>query len=203
MRTLAFFTQKGGSGKTTLAVHLAVSAHLSGERVAILGADPQGSAEAWSKQRFARGESDPPVATVTPSSILDAKSAAQSEGYTLLLLDAPPLADADAGRLLSVVDGVLIPVRPSAFDLSALHRTVAIIQSAGIPMACILNACPVRAPEISEAQGAISELGLPILATIHDRRAFSRAVSAGRAVMEFDPHGKAAEEIENLRRALQ
>jgi chromosome partitioning protein len=67
----------------------------------------------------------------------------------------------------------------------------------------VLNACPFRAPEIKEAQRAISELGLPVLATIHERRAFSRAVSTGRAVMEFEPEGKAAEEINELWRVLQ
>lgn len=203
MRIIALYSQKGGCGKTTITVHLAVAAHLAGESVAILDADPQRSAESWAAERTQRGEYMPPVACVTPANIDDALDAARNDGVTFCLIDNPPRASADAGRLLAEVDGVLIPVRPSAFDLSALHRTVEIIAAAGKPFAAILNACPLRAPEIAEARTALAQNGIPVLAQLNERRAYSRAVSSGRAVMEFEPEGKAAEEVAGLWRAMQ
>lgn len=203
MRIYATFIKKGGSGKTTLTVHLAVVAQLAGEKVAVLGADEQGSAESWARVRTARGESFVPVATVTPSSIADAIEAARHDGYTLVLIDVPPVSDSDANRILHHADAVLIPVRPSAFDLDAISATVATVSSVGVPMAAVLNACPPRAPEINEARALLEQNGLPILAMLHERRAFSRAVSTGRAVVEFEPCGKAAAEIAALWRALQ
>ena len=94
---------------------------------------------------------------------------------------------------------MLIPCRPTAFDLSAVSSSADIVAAAGKPAAFVLNACPARAPEVREAVDALAVYGLPVApVTIGERRAFSRAVASGRAVTEFDKNGKAAAEIRNL-----
>jgi chromosome partitioning protein len=203
MRIFAVYTGKGGSGKTTTTVHLAVAAKMAGESVAIFDADHhQRSAEAWSAARSERNEYLPVVASVTPASIDEALAAARHDGITFCLIDAPPLTTADARRLLREAEAIIIPVRPSAFDLNALPRTLEIINALGKPFAVVLNACPIRAPEIQEARNELARMSVPVIATLHERRAFSRAVSTGRAVMEFEPAGRAAEEINALWRSL-
>jgi chromosome partitioning protein len=196
MRTLALFTQKGGSGKTTLAVHLAVAAGESGQQVALADTDPQRSATMWGR---ARAGQPPVVATAIAGTLPRVLEAARHDGITLLVVDSPPHTTPDAPQIARIADAVLIPCRPSAFDLAAVGNAVDIVRAAGVPAALVLNACPSRAPEIAEAREALARFGLPVAPLeISERRAFARAVATGRAVTEFDPHGKAAEEIRGL-----
>jgi len=196
MQTLALVAQKGGSGKTTLAVHLAVAAGESGERVALADTDPQRSATTWGTAREGRA---PLVATAAAGDISRVIAAALHDDITLLVVDTAPHAAPDARHVARSVNAVLIPCRPSAFDLAAVERAVEIVTAAGVPAALVLNACPPRAPEIAEAREVLSRFGLAVAPVeISERRAFSRAVATGRAVTEFEAHGKAAEEIRAL-----
>ncbi|HVT58662.1 MAG TPA: ParA family partition ATPase [Thermoanaerobaculia bacterium] len=196
MKTLALFSQKGGTGKTTLAVHLAVAAGESGQRVAIADTDPQRSATTWGRAREGR---PPLVATVTAGELHRVVAAALHDGIALLIVDSAPHATPDAPQIARSADAVLIPCRPSMFDLAAVGGAVEIVRAAGTPAALVLNECPSRAPEIAAARNALAGFGLPVAAVaIAERRAFSRAVATGRAVTEFEAHGKAAEEIRGL-----
>ena len=196
MNVIAFLSQKGGSGKTTLSVHTAVAAEASGERVCIIDADPQESATAWAGSR----EAATPIVATAQASMLDAAlAAAKQDGISLAVVDAPPHAAPSASQIARRADLVLIPVRPSAFDLAAVPAAVEIIQAAKVKGAFVLSACPFRAPEIEETRAALTDYGLPVLpGEITDRRAFARAVTTGRAVTEFEADGKAAEEIRAL-----
>ena len=196
MKTLVFLSQKGGSGKTTLAVHAAVAAQESGERVVIVDTDPQRSASAWSESR----EGDTPaVAPVAAAALDGVMAAARHDAMTLCIIDTAPHAAPDAARVARLADLVVIPCRPTAFDLAAAGSAVDIVRAAGVPAAFVLSACPFRAPEIAETRRVLEEFGLPVCAVeITDRRAFARAVATGRAVTEFDSQGKAAEEIRAL-----
>ncbi len=196
MKTIAFMSQKGGSGKTTLSVHVACAAGEAGERVVVVDTDPQGSATAWGS---ARAHSEPPVATVSASDLDAVLQAAKAEGMTLAVVDTAPHATAVAAQIARAVDLVLIPVRPSAFDLAAVGQAVSIVEAAGARAAFVLSACPFRAPEVAETRAVLAGYGLPIVdAEITDRRPFARAVSSGRAVTEFESTGKAADEIRAL-----
>lgn len=196
MKVIAFLSQKGGSGKTTLSVHTAVAAQDSGERVCVVDADPQESATAWASARTAK---TPVVATAQAGDLDAALKAAKGEGITLTVVDAPPHAAPAAGQIAKRSELVLIPVRPAAFDLAAVPAAVEIVRAAKVKGAFILSACPFRAPEIGEARTALQAYGLPIAPhEITDRRAFARAVTTGRAVTEFDGNGRAAEEIRQL-----
>jgi chromosome partitioning protein len=196
MRTIAFMSQKGGSGKTTLAVHTAVAAHEAGQRVVVIDTDPQQSATVWSD---ARPESAPVVATVAAADLGRVLDAARGDDMTLAIVDTAPHAAPDAARVARAADLVLIPCRPTAFDLAAAEAAAAIVQAAGVPAAFILSACPFRAPEIAETRAVLAEHGLPVVpGEITDRRAFARAVATGKAVTEFESDGKAAAEIRAL-----
>jgi chromosome partitioning protein len=196
MRSIAFLSQKGGSGKTTLAVHTAVAAQQARERVAIVDTDPQKSAISWSDQRQAE---TPVVVAAAASELVKVLAAAKQDSMTLAIVDTAPHAAPDAARVASLVDLLVIPVRPSAFDLGAVAVTVAMVEALQTKAVLVLSACPSRSPEIAEAREVLKGYGLPIFpGEITDRRAFARAVASGRAVTEFDPDGKAALEIRSL-----
>ena len=196
MKTIAFLSQKGGSGKTTLAVHTAVAATESGERVVVVDTDIQQSATTWSQARTAAA---PVVATAAAADLAEVVAAAQGEGMSLCIVDTAPHAAPDAARVARLADLVVIPVRPTAFDIAAAGSAVDIVRAAGVPAVFVLSACPFRAPEIGETRAALEAYGLPIVpGEITDRRAFARAVTTGSAVTEFEAEGRAAEEIRAL-----
>lgn len=196
MKILVFLSQKGGSGKTTLAVHTAVAASETGMKTVLIDTDPQQSATVWGN---ARQSDDPPVATVAGSDIDRVLAAARSDGIGLAIIDTAPHTAPEAARIARTADLVLIPCRPTAFDLAAAESAAAIVKAAKARSAFVLSACPFRAPEIAETRRALSDYGLPVAPVeITDRRAFSRAIATGRAVTEFETDGRAADEIRGL-----
>lgn len=196
MKTIAFLSQKGGSGKTTLAVHTAVAATEDGERVVIVDTDIQHSATTWSE---ARAATVPVVATAPAANLAEVITAARNEAMSLCIIDTAPHAAPDAARVARLADLVVIPVRPTAFDIAAAGSAVDIVQAAGVRAVFVLSACPFRSPEIAETRTVLAVYGIPVSPVeITDRRAFARAVASGRAVTEFESSGKAAEEIRNL-----
>jgi len=196
MKKIAFLAQKGGSGKTTLAVHTAVAATEAGESVVVIDTDPQKSATVWGD---ARSQEAPIVATAAASELGRVLEAADQERMTLAIVDTAPHAAPDATRIVRAVDLVAIPVRPIAFDIAAVGSAVDIVKAAGVRAVFVLSACPFRSPEIAETRTVLAEYGLPIAPVeIIDRRAFARAVATGRAVTEFESDGKAATEIRAL-----
>ncbi|EIJ37043.1 cobyrinic acid ac-diamide synthase [Thiothrix nivea DSM 5205] len=196
VKSLVFLSQKGGSGKTTLSVHTAVTAQENGERVVVIDTDPQQSAMTWASAR----ESDsPPVASISAAEIDKVLEAARQERMSLAVVDTAPHATPEASRIAQIADLIAIPVRPSAFDIAAAGNAVEIARAAGTKTVFVLSACPFRSPEIAETREVLAGYGLPIAPVdITERRAFARAVASGRAVTEFESDGKAAEEIRAL-----
>jgi chromosome partitioning protein len=175
---------------------MAVAASESEERVVLVDTDPQKSAAMWGKNRE---RESPIIATASAHDIPKVKDAAQSDGMTLMLIDTPPHAAPEAARVVMASDLVIIPCRPTAFDLAAVNQAVNIVKAANGKAVFVLSACPPRAPEIAETRGILAGYGFPVAPVeITERRAFSRAVASGRAVTEFESLGKAAEEIRNL-----
>ena len=201
MQILSFLSQKGGSGKTTLSVHTAVAAHEGGAAVVVIDTDPQKSATVWGDAREAKA---PIVATASVSELGRVLDAARTEGMQLAVVDAAPHAAPEAAKIARASSLVIIPCRPSAFDIAAAEAAVRIVKASGAKAAFVLSACPFRAPEIGETRQALAGYGLPVSpAEITDRRAFSRALATGRAVTEFETGGRAAEEIRALWTWLQ
>jgi chromosome partitioning protein len=189
MRSIVFLSQKGGSGKTTIAVHVAVSAQQSGERVILVDTDPQSSASTWAAARTV------PEPQIVKSSVVECRNL-KTQGRTIAVIDTAPHSVAGVDLVASLADFILIPCRPSVFDLAATATSVNIAKAARRPAAFILNACAPRGPETKQAREVLKKHGFPIAAvTIGDRKAFSRAIITGEAVTEFEPHGKAAQEV--------
>jgi chromosome partitioning protein len=196
MKIITFLSQKGGSGKTTMAVHSAVAAQEDGERVVLVDTDIQKSATTWGQ---ARNADSPTLVTIGAAALDDVVKAARHDAMTLCVLDTAPHAAPDAARVAKVADLIIIPCRPTAFDVAAAGAAVEIVKAAGAKAVFVLSACPFRAPEIAETRTLLKEYGLPVAPVeITDRRSFARAVATGRAVTEFDSDGKAAEEIRSL-----
>jgi chromosome partitioning protein len=188
--------QKGGSGKTTLAVHLAVVAQEDGESVAIIDTDPHASATSWVESREHK---DPPVATVTSGEVDKVLEVAREKRVSLVIIDTAPHASPSAAKAIIRSDHVLVPCRPTAFDLAAVGAAVSIAEASRKPGSFILNACPPRSYEIALARETLETYDFPIAPIeIGHRQAYVRAVTSGMAVTEFEPEGRAAEEMRAL-----
>ncbi|MBW8734934.1 MAG: AAA family ATPase [Asticcacaulis sp.] len=204
MKTLAIVSQKGGVGKTTIAVHIAVAAAKAGYSVAIIDLDPQATAAQWSDWRRAgQGDdvSDNPVVVAAPHARLaPTLKEAEKMGVDLVILDSPPAADSAAVAAAKTADLVLIPTRASAFDLHAIKTTAELVRVAQKPAAVLLNAVPARANAlIEEVATVIHSLSLNIAPVcLVDRAALRHAVINGLTASEFEPAGKAADEVEKL-----
>jgi chromosome partitioning protein len=196
MRSIAFLSQKGGSGKTTLAVHIAVAAQAAGEHVVLIDTDPQGSGIAWGQAR----KSKPPIVhRAIPSLLGEVMQKAKQDEATLAIVDTPPHATPGMDVVAGAVDLLLIPCRPSAFDLAAITSSVQVAKAAGTRTAFVLNGCNHRSPEYNEARKVLTRHGFPVCPIAPGYRTpFVRAISTGRAVSEFEPKGKATEEIHEL-----
>lgn len=196
MKAVAFFSQKGGSGKTTLAVHTAVAAQEAREKVFLIDTDPQKSATVWGD---ARELETPVVISVSAGELEKALRAGAEDKMSLAIVDTAPHTAPDAARIAKLVDLVVIPCRPTAFDLAAVSNAVELVRAAKKKAVLVLSACPFRSPEIAETRAVLEGYGLPVCPfDITDRRAFARAVATGRAVTEFEADGKAAQEIQTL-----
>jgi len=200
--TIAIVSQKGGSGKTTLAVHLATRAAQAKHESCVIDTDPQATAAAWSDWR---GEFLPVVITAPPARLTRTIESAKKQGVDFIVIDTPPHADAAAREAIKAADLVLIPTKPRAFDLVALEPIADLVAYAKTPAYVVLNSVPAGATVLAEdARSTANQLGLEICPVeLGDRAAFHRSSAKGETAAEIDPSGKAAEEIESLWKWLQ
>lgn len=196
MKTLAVLSRKGGAGKTTIAVHLAVAAESRGIATAIFDLDPQASAALWSDHR---GEQIPAVVPAQAPRLSALLAQAKDNEADLVILDTAPNADTIASEAASHSDVILIPCRPNGFDLDAIGATVRLAQAAGKPAYIVINAAPVQGVETAEATAALTRAGLDVCPVVlHYRKAYASRTHEGRTAQESDPNGKAAAEIKAL-----
>jgi chromosome partitioning protein len=196
MKTLAIIAQKGGSGKTTLAVHMAVCATRRDINTALIDIDPQASAYKWNESRPDERKLDATKADAgqIPAFLKQAKAG----GIDLVIIDTAPHSDQAAAIAAQLADFVLIPCRPARFDLDAIASTVQIAKVAKTRAAVVINAAP-RGKLAEEARAALEQQGITVIEPVlHHRAAYSHAVIDGRSVHEYEPDGKAAAEIDEL-----
>lgn len=196
MKIVAIVSQKGGAGKTTLAVHLATAAAAAKHSTAIIDLDPQGTATSWGDRRKA---DSPEVVSGQAIRLPALLKAAEQNGAEFLVLDTAPNADQTASLACRAADVVLIPCRPSTFDLEAIETTLLLAKAASKPAYVVLNAVPPRSGIGKEASEGLAARGAQV-APFHltHRAAFTHGVIDGRTASEFEPTGKAAEEIAAL-----
>jgi chromosome partitioning protein len=198
MQTLALVSQKGGSGKTTLAIHLAVEAATHGMRTLLLDIDPQGSAVSWADRRQP-GAVDVDATVEVPARLEAALRAAEANGYDMVVIDTAPHADQAALRVARLADFILLPTRCSIIDIGTMGATRDICELARRPTAVVINAAPVRSRVVQETTDAMTALGLLVCDTvIRERVALRHSLIDGRVAREFEPDGNAAAEITAL-----
>ena len=196
MKTLAIISQKGGSGKTTIAVHMAVCAIRQNLHTAIIDIDPQGSAYDWYLSRAEKNELNAVKTSVNQLAAL--LKQAQAGGADLVIVDTAPHSDSAAAIAAQLADFVLMPCRPARFDLKAIGSTSQIARLAKTPASVVINAAP-RGKLADEAREALRLQGIDVLSPVLQQRvAYSHAVIDGSSVHEYEPDGKAAEEIDEL-----
>jgi chromosome partitioning protein len=177
-------------GKTTLAINLAAAAEQSGFTALVIDTDPQATASQWSAWRQGL---PPEVIDSAPPRIAAKVEAARAQGARTIVIDTPPHADTAATRAVEVADLVLIPCRPSAFDLAAIKTTVQLVKLLGKQGWVVFTAGPSFAPRMYEATALINSFGISVCPHIlSDRAAYRHASAAGKTVLEFEPHGRAA-----------
>ena len=203
MHTIAFVSRKGGTGKSTLAIGLAVAAMEAGHTVCVLEADPLGTISNWRRRRASAG---PKVEPIHDGYLLfhRAQELAQ-RGVTLTIVDtAGGWSDAFSGAL-AAADLCLIPTRPSPADIEAAAPTLAAVRESGKPFAFVLNQVQGGNARLHGATGSLgnraSELNISdvlALPAIVLRKDQQDALGAGLSVTEFAPRAKAAEEVRDL-----
>ena len=198
MRTIAVISQKGGVGKSTVAVHLAVAGTLAGLRTALVDLDPQATARKWGDKRAAH-TSEPEVIGDHAERLPQLVEAARGNGADLLVIDTAPNADRASLAAARVADLILIPCRPAAFDLEAIEATRDLATIAKKPAWVVLSSAPPRSAVVEEARAGLESQGAKVAPqVVHQRVAYSYAVIDGRSASEYEPEGKAAEEVAAL-----
>lgn len=201
MRTLAILSQKGGTGKTTVAVHLATAASAAGKHVLVADLDPQKSATDW---RRVRGSEAPALIEAKPGTLFVASHTAERAGVDLLVLDTRPAQDSDIAEAVRLADLCLLVLRPSFFDLKAISRTLEMTRAMGKPAMFLVNQAPPQRehrepPSVLETVAALRELDAPLAPVgLRSRQVYQSAVAHGLTAQEAAPGSAAAQEINLL-----
>ena len=197
MKTIALLSQKGGTGKTTMTLHLAVAAERAGLPTVVVDLDPQASAAGW---KDSRADEAPVVVSVPHARLPQALQAAQEGGAKFVLIDTAPHSESASLAAARAADLVLIPCRAGILDLRAIGTTAELARLAGKRAFVVLNAMPPRATTLAaDAREAVSTHGLEVAPVmIQQRAAYGHALTVGQTAQEFEPSGKAAEEVAQL-----
>ena len=201
MQVVSVLAQKGGVGKTSIVLALAVEASAEGRTVVVLDADPQASACRWRDRR----QADAPVVTdVQPSRLRNAVDAAAEQGVDLVVVDTPPRSETAALEAAKVADLVVIPCRPQILDLETVPAALQLLALAGAPTAVgVLNSVPPRGPRARQATEALERFGVRVCPhTLGHRAAWGDANALGLTVVEYPPRGRAGVELRRVARWL-
>ncbi|KAF0183370.1 MAG: chromosome partitioning protein [Caulobacteraceae bacterium] len=207
MKTLSIVSTKGGVGKTTLAVHIAVAAQKAKQKTLVIDLDPQGSAAQWAKDRVRLAEQhgrwfDTPldVRRLFANDLVEEIAAAKRQGYQLVIIDTPPHADFPAARAVEVADLVLMPVRPGYFDLHAAKATINLVHDMRAHAFFVVNQTPHTSPGMAaDAASYLASKDItPAPVSITMLQPYVRALRDGLTAPEIAPEGRSAEEINAL-----
>lgn len=205
MHVIAVLNQKGGSGKTTIATHLARALQLDGADVLLVDSDPQGSARDWAAVR-----EDQPLTVVgidRPTIDRDLKNVARKD---FVVIDGAPQAADLAVSAIKATDFVLIPVQPSPYDIWATADLVELVKQRievtdGRLQAAFVVSRAIKGTKIgAEVAEALAGYGLPVLESrITQRVVYPGTAANGTTVMEAEPTGDAAAEVRALAAELK
>jgi chromosome partitioning protein len=196
MRTIAVVARKGGSGKTTLALHMAIAAHLRGLKVILADADAQRSSSEALRKRKVPG---PKLVETASRKLFTLQEASRRAGDDLIIVDTPCCPDEEVSEAIGLSDLVLVVVRPSFFDVAAAVRSIDAARQLGRPAQIIINqAFSARfgkeSAALDSALEALRFTGTPICpAIVHSRALFQSALAMGMSAEEMGPSAGAEE----------
>ncbi|MDH3663777.1 MAG: ParA family protein [Alphaproteobacteria bacterium] len=192
--------QKGGAGKTTLAVQLAVAWQQAGKKVAMLDVDPQGSLAAWRglRDRTVGEDTGPSVQTLSGWRLGNQLSSAGKEA-DLIVVDSPPHAETDAKAAIRTADLVVLPIQPTMLDLWATEATLALAEAEKTKALLVLNRMPPRSLAADAVAAEIKKNKWPLAKTsLGNRQAFVASINEGKGVAETARRSLAGKEIDAL-----
>ena len=204
-KVIAVLNQKGGSGKTTIATHLARALQLGGSSVILIDSDPQGSARDWS----AAHESQPlsVVGIDRPTIERDLKSLAQTD---FVVIDGAPQAADLAVSAIKAANFILIPVQPSPYDIWATADLVDLVKQrievtdGKLKAAFVISRAIANTKLGKEIGEALEGYGLPVLnSRIYQRVIYPGTAATGKTVFDIDPAGDAAQEFNVLKNEIK
>jgi len=199
---LALLNQKGGSGKTTLAVHLAGALAAQGSRVLLVDADPQASALDWAETRVRQGHPRLFGVIGLPRETLHREVPELAGSVDHVVIDGPPRVTALVRSAMLASDAVVVPVQPSAFDVWASQAVLDLVREAvvyrpGLRALFVINRRIVRSIIARDVRAAIAELNTPVLeASLAQRVVFAETAGSGRLAREIEDDGPAAREVD-------
>lgn len=198
---ISLLNQKGGVGKTTIAVNLADNLHLKKNRVLLIDSDPQGSSLDWANARE-YNNGFPVVGLPKPSLHKDAVKF--KKDYDYILIDAPPRSYDVARSILIASDLVLIPVQPSSYDVWATDEIIKLIEECytfneNMKCAFVINRKITNTAIGRDIKNAFNEKNIPVLKTaICQRVLYAETAGQGSSVCRAYPNDIASQEIKNL-----
>lgn len=198
MKVLAFVSQKGGAGKTTLAASCGVYAHEKGYRVCLMEMDKQGSLAAWHDDRMKSGSEEPDFVFIETASRLKPSLAALRSEFDLVIIDTKGEDSAFTSAAIGAADFCVLPTRPLGVDLKACLPTVRSILTANKPFGFVLNQAPARSKRVDDTQAALATLGVVADTVMVNRLDHADAVAGGYGITEFRSESSAAAELRSL-----
>jgi chromosome partitioning protein len=197
---IGIVSPKGGSGKTTTAVHLARSIQITGDSVAIIDTDRQGSGLAWSTKR----DGDSLVEVIDGRKHFKSTVGRWNHMYEVLVIDGAAKIEERTGKIITESDVCLIPVQPTPLDAWGAEQVVGAIKQSDTAAAFLITQQKPQTNLASEvAKGLEEAYSLPVLdARLSHRVAFAESMLNGQTVLDVSGGRKAQEEVEALRTEL-
>jgi chromosome partitioning protein len=199
MKTIIIANQKGGSGKSTIAVHLAAAAEHEGDGpVVISDTDPQGTAADWFNQRKKAGIDTPRYSALTLGELTGRVRDLSGAGASYLFIDTAPSIGVVNADLFALADLILIPLNPTPADLRALVKGLPLVRQSGKPFQFVLTRVRPNLRNNDGAAVALNALGLVLGTRMHERVIYAETFAHGRTALETEPKGVAAQEARAL-----
>jgi chromosome partitioning protein len=202
VRKIAIVTQKGGAGKTTLAVCLAVAAREAGEKVFVIDLDPLRSLVNWAERRQG---GDIAVMGAQPDKLHNILSRLEASGVTLVIFDTPAGDNVAADAAMNEAQLCLVTTRPNIFDVEASGVTLKKLKVRKRDYAIVLNQCPPQrqSPRIRQGIAALEAMGALLTPLVAARADYQEAARRGLGVTELNSGGAAAAEVRELWRSVR
>jgi chromosome partitioning protein len=206
MNVIVFASRKGGTGKSTLAAHLATFCDKATQSCLLIDADPQGSLTLWHRLRQSRGLSLRNGVSQLPETLAQA----ERDGIEWVFIDTPPLVSDQVTEAIRAATLIVIPARPAIFDINAVSETIGVARQAQRPFAVVLNAVPPRrlgteSTMATLARRSFTTLGAPVWSgQITHRNHLAMSLNDGGSIGEAAVEARlAAEEIAGLWVAIE